>query len=217
MSDARGNISIDTDAELAAIIGMLNRLPDQLAAPNVLKNALNATARKVRRQINKDAENQYAVKDKRILKQEDQGAPKVYTASVSDLTAAVVSKGPMQDIMSFMTRPNMSNGAAAAQVLRSGTMTPLESGGLKAFVTRFASGHTAIVQRHPPGEYSTGKAARTARYGEGADMTMLKKLLSPSVPHMLGNEEVIAQADKLTYETLHAEIRKRVDKVLAAK
>ncbi len=216
MSEPRAFIEIDTDREIAAIIAKLNKLPDQIAAPNILKNAMNATARKVRKQITKDAAGQYAIKDKSILKKEDQGAPKVYTASAADLTATVRSRGPMQDIMAFMTRPNTDTGAAAAQVLQNGAMKPLQAGRLKAFVATFASGHTAIVQRHPPGTYSAGRETRASKYGDQADMTKVKKLLSPAVPHMLGNEEVMAQAERLTYDTLHAEIQTRIDKVLAA-
>ena len=107
MSGERAFIEIDTEAQLAAIIQKLDRLPDKIAAPNILKNAINATARKVRKQITKDAAGVYAIKDKAILKQKDQGAPQVYTASASsDLTATIRSRGPMQDIMAFMTRPN---------------------------------------------------------------------------------------------------------------
>lgn len=196
MSVEQSIISIDTDAEIAAIIAKLNKLPDMIAAPNILKNALTATARKVRRQIVKDAEGHYAIKDKGILKDESQGAPKVFSASTSDLTATVFSKGPMQDIMSFMTAPNTDTGAAAAQVLNSGSLKALEYGNLKAFVTKFKSGHVAIVQRR------------------GKERLPVKKLLSPSVPHMLGNGEVRAQAEALTYDTLQAEIRKRIEKVI---
>ena len=215
MSGERAFIEIDTEAQLAAIIRKLDSLPDKIAAPNILKNAINATARKVRKQITKDAAGVYAIKDKTILKQKDQGAPQVYTASASDLTATIRSKGPMQDIMAFMTRPNTATGAAAAQVLQSGSMKLLEANGLKAFVTTFASGHTAIVQRHPPAEYSTGRGSRSQKYGERADMTKIKKLLSPAVPHMLGNEEVMGQAEQLTFSTLEAEVQKRIDKAMA--
>ena len=102
MSAERGMIEIDTDGEIAAIIAKLNKLPDQIAAPNILKNALNATARKVRKQIVKDAAGQYALKDKSILKKEDQGAPKVYTASAADMTATIRSRGPMVDPVPYV-------------------------------------------------------------------------------------------------------------------
>lgn len=214
MSGNEGTIRIDVEEELKKIISQLGTLQAQIAAPNILKNALNATARKVRKQIVKDAKGEYAIKNSKILKDESQGAPKVLAATPSNLTAAIQSRGPMQDLMAFMTKPNQGTGAAAAQVMASGGLKTLEVDGLKAFVATFASGHTAIVQRHPPGEYSDGKNARAAKYGAGADMTKLKKLLGPAVPHMLGNETVREQAETLTYATLEQEIQKRIDKVL---
>ena len=196
MSGTEAMIRIDVEGELEKIIQRLNRLPDQIAAPNILKNAINSTARKVRKQLVKDAKGEYAVKNTKALKDESQGGPKVLTATTANMSAAIQSRGPMQDIMAFMTRPNTKTGAAAAQVLASGGMKPLEMGGLKAFVTKFASGHVAIVQR------------------KGAERLPVKKLLSPAVPLMLGNETVRNQAEVLAYEILQGEIDKRIQKVL---
>lgn len=196
MSGTEAMIRIDVEGELEKIIQRLNRLPDQIAAPNILKNAINSTARKVRKQLVKDAKGEYAVKNTKALKDESQGGPKVLTATTANMSAAIQSRGPMQDIMAFMTRPNTKTGAAAAQVLASGGMKPLEMGDLKAFVTKFASGHVAIVQR------------------KGAERLPVKKLLSPAVPLMLGNETVRNQAEVLAYEILQGEIDKRIQKVL---
>lgn len=194
MSEAM--ISIDVEGELEKIIQQLKNLPDQIASPNILKNAINSTARKVRKQLVKDAKGEYAIKNAKILRDESQGAPKVLTATTANMSAAIRSRGPMQDIMAFMTRPNTKTGAAAAQVLKSGSMKPLEMDGLKAFVTRFASGHVAIVQR------------------KGADRLPVKKLLSPAIPFMLGNEAVRSKAEALAYEVLQDEIDRRLQKVL---
>lgn len=197
MSGRSSFIEIDADTEIRKIIGQLDGLRNQIGAPKLLKNALNSTARKVRKQFVKDAQGRYAVKDKSIFKREDQGAPKLYTASPASLTATIASKGPMQDIMSFLTRPNLGTGAAAAQVLNSGSLKPLELEGLKAFVTQFASGHVAIVQRRGP------------------ERLPVKNLLSPSVPHMLGNEEVREQAEEMAYEILQSEIDRQIQRVFA--
>ena len=192
MSD-QSILQIDTDEELARVMRQLKTLPQQLGAPNVLKNALNSTARKVRRQIIKDSKGRYALKEKKALQSES----KILSASASTLEAAVLAKGPMRDIMDFMTQPNTDT--AAAKVLNSGAMKPLEAGGLKAFITTFRSGHTAIVQRR------------------GAERLPVKKLLSPAVPHMMGNEEVRAEAEALAYETLQREIGKRIEQLTGAK
>lgn len=196
MSGTEAMIRIDVEGELQKIIQQLNSLPDQIEAPNILKNAINSTARKVRKQLVKDAKGEYAIKDTKALKDESQGGPKVLTATTANMSAAIQSRGPMQDIMAFMTRPNTKTGAAAAQVLASGGMKPLEMGDLKAFVTKFASGHVAIVQR------------------KGAERLPVKKLLSPAVPFMLGNETVRNKAEVLAYEILQDEIDKRIQKVL---
>lgn len=187
-------LQIDTDEELAKIMAKLDGLPQMLGAPKILKNALNSTARKVRQQIIKDSKGRYALKQKKALQSES----KILSASASTLEATVLAKGPMRDIMDFMTQPNTKTGAAAAKVLNESSMKPLEAGDLKAFITTFRSGHTAIVQRR------------------GAERLPVKKLLSPAVPHMMGNEEVRAQAEALAYENLQREIEKRIEQVTKA-
>lgn len=209
-------LQIDTDEELAKIMRKMVLLRDQLTAPKTLANALNAAGRKVRKQIIIDAKDQYAVKNKKVFSDKNEGAPRLFTASAAKLTAQIRSMGPMQDIMTFMTKPNSETGAAAAKVLSSSSMKSLECSNLKAFVTQFASGHVAIVQRDPSGKYSTGAAARIEKYGPGADMTKVKKLLSPAVPHMLANETVRSTAEAMTYEVLQEEIRKRIEKAMKA-
>lgn len=187
-------LQIDTDEELAKIMAKLDGLPQMLGAPKILKNALNSTARKVRKQIIKDSKGRYALEQKKALQKESD----IISASTAKLSAAVLAKGPMRDIMDFMTQPNTKTGAAAAKVLNESSMKPLEAGDLKAFITTFRSGHTAIVQRR------------------GAERLPVKKLLSPAVPHMMGNEEVRAQAEIMAYANLQREIEKRIEQVTKA-
>ena len=121
----------------------------------------------------------------------------------------------MRDIMDFLTQPNSDTAAAAAQVLNSGSMSPLENNGMKAFVARFASGHVAIVQRQANKRYtSAGASTRAEKYGSGADMTKIKKLLSPAVPQMLGNAEGVEAAQALVIELLDKELDKQIEKAL---
>ncbi len=209
-------LEVDVDEELIKIMRKMVLLRDQLSSPKTLATALNAAGRKVRKQIVADTKEQYAIKNKKILSDKNEGAPRLFNASASKLVAEIRSKGPMQDIMSFMTTPNSETGAAAAKVLSSSSMKSLEYNGIKAFVTQFASGHVAIVQRDPTGKYSTGAAARIAKYGPGADMAKVKKLLSPAVPHLLANEEVRSKAEAMTYEYLQEEIRQRIEKTMRA-
>lgn len=188
---------IDTDAELEKIMRRLDTLPEQLKAPDVLKRTLNTTARKVRRQLAKDAVERYTLEQKNAFTKES----KVLSANTSTLTATVLAKGPMRDIMDFMTQPNTASGAAAAKILNSASMKPLEmpkGKSLKAFVARFQSGHTAIVRRR------------------GAERLPVKKLLSPAVPHMMGNEEVRERAEALAYEELVKQIDRQIERLTGA-
>lgn len=208
-------LEIDTEKELQKVIAQLKKLPDQITSPSILASAINTTARRTRTRLLKDAKERYAVTDESVWKDKDEGAPKVLTANAASLTATVLSRGPMLDAMKFVTEPNGAASAAALGVLNSGNLTPLEKGGLKAFLVTFSSGHEAIVQRDPPNQYTHGDSIRKRRekYQGKADMTKIKKILSPAVPHMLGNEEVRAKAEGIAYETLQKEIQKRIDKI----
>lgn len=207
-------VQIDVEDQIQAITRKLGDVGDKATAAKILKNSVNAAARKVRQQMIKSAGQEYAFKDKKLLKDADKGGPKVYTARGST-EATIRSRGPMQDLMAYLTTPNTETGAASAKVLKGNSMKPLEAGGLKAFVTTFANGHVAIVQRTPPKQYTTGRSARAQRHGQGADMTKIKKLLAPAVPMTMGNEAVLGDVDETAHRHLEAEIHKRITKLLS--
>lgn len=203
-------VTVDVDAELEKVMRSLQKLPDQLAAPQILQKALTSTARKTRNRLIKDTGKRYALSKPDALKTES----KIET-NTSENSATIVSKGAMRDIMDFMTQPNSDTAAAAAQVLNSSSMSPLESNGMKAFVTRFSSGHIAIVQRQSGKKYtSTGASARIEKYGSKIDITKIKKLLSPAVPQMLGNKDSVDAAQALALELLNSELDKQIAKAL---
>lgn len=146
------HIEVDTQAEIVRIGQRLERLAFQ--APDILRLSINAAARKVRKQITKDAAETYTI-DESILKDRSKGAPKVQTAKPGNIEAVIRSKGPVNDLIDFLVRPG-SDGAKA-KVLKSGGMKPLERGGAKAFIGRFQSGHTAVLQRADPANLHRGR------------------------------------------------------------
>ena len=103
------HIEVDTQAEIVRIGQRLERLAFQ--APDVLRLSINAAARKVRKQITKDAADTYTI-DESILKDRSKGAPKVQTAKPGNIEAVIRSKGPVNDLMDFLVRPG-SDGAKA--------------------------------------------------------------------------------------------------------
>jgi hypothetical protein len=209
-------LDFETNAEIEKIIGQLTKISDQLKSPQILQTALKNTARKVRAQLVKEAQEKYATSDKNLLRNNKKTAD-IISGKGAEAFAEIKSQGEMLDIMNFMTRPNTKTGAAAAKVFNSGDMKALERDGSRAFVTRFRSGHVAIVQRVPRKEYEEpGKTNRAEKYGKNADMTKIKKILSPSVPHQLGSGQAIPHAQSLVYETMQAEIQKVIEQTTAA-
>lgn len=198
------DLMIDTGPELEKLRKRLGDLSDK--APDVLAKAVNTVARQVRRQITKDAQGEYTLREKGEL-----GATKALpmkSATRRNLTATLTSKGPMLDLMKFLVAPQyVSRGtirpdAYAAQVRTAGGMKRLD-GEPKPFVTQFKSGHIAVAVRVP------GKKMKN-----NPSRTFIKKLLSPAVPHMLGNERIRARAQELVDERLPAAVEQQVAKLL---
>lgn len=195
MSDSTTTIvQIDVEGELQKIIAQLNSLPDQLEAPDVLARAINASANEMKRKMGQKVRKRYAVTDKRSLTDKSRGAMYLERANGATTSAALISKGAMQDVMAYMTRKNEGGTAAMLKVLNESSMTALEVDGRKAFETTFKSGHTAIVQRR------------------GEDRLPVKKLLAPAVPFLYGKTYDEAELDY--YTILQKHIQRQVDRVL---
>lgn len=187
-------MELNVDQELTKIIQQLDRLPDQLKAPDVLARALNATASEMKRRIGKEVRKKYAVTDDRILKEKGRGGMVVEKALGDRLEARLISKGMMLDVMAYMTRKNQGSTAAMLKVLQESSLTALEVGGRKAFETTFKSGHTAIVQRR------------------GKERLPVKKLLAPAAPFLYGKSYEETEMDY--YSILQKHIQKQIDRVL---
>lgn len=187
-------IQIDEQAEIQKIIRQLNTLPNQLKAPNVLANAINATANEMKRKIGQRTRKRYAISDKKILTDKKRGGMYLERANGSATSATLISRGGMVEAMAYMTRKNTETTAAMLKVLNESAMTALEMDGRKAFETTFQSGHTAIVQR-----------MSNARLP-------IKKLMAPAVPMLYG--KTYEEATQDYYSILQKHIQREVDRVL---
>lgn len=188
-------IQIDVEGELEKIIAQLNRLPDQLKAPDVLARAINNSANEIRRKMGRDVRKRYAIADSRILTDKKRGGMYLERANGATTSAALISKGAMLDVMAYMTQKNTDSTAAMLKVLNESNMTALEVDGRKAFETTFKSGHTAIVQRR------------------GKDRLPVKKLLAPAAPFLYGKTYNESELD--FYTILQKHIQRQVERVLA--
>lgn len=195
MSDSTTTIvQIDVEGELQKIIAQLNSLPDQLKAPDVLARAINASANEMKRKMGQKVRKRYAVTDKRSLTDKSRGAMYLERANGATTSAALISKGAMQDVMAYMTRKNEGGTAAMLKVLNESQLTALEVDGRKAFEAVFDSGHAAIVRRL------------------GNDRLPIYTLLSPAVPGLYG---VVYENEEMDYYAiLQKHIKRQVERTL---
>lgn len=161
-------------------------------APKVLMKAINATAKDAKTDLANKAKETYAVKSpqfKRAIAQKN--------ANTSSLTATLKITGAVNELADFKYKANSGASAARGKVLKSSALKPLEKGNIKAFIVKFQSGHVSVAQR------------------EGTSRLPIKKLLSPSIPTMIGNEAKVYGIVKPDIEAnLQKNIQKQIDKIL---
>lgn len=180
-------ITFDTGAGVDDVARALGSLSDQ--AKPTLKRALNDTAKKARRLLADKARETYDVKVAGFNK-----GMKIKNATNSNLAATILVSGRPNELYGFKVSPSRySTGAARppfirARVIKANGLKKVEKGGIKAFVVRYASGHTTVATRTGPGR-------------------SIKTLHSPSDPKMIGSKKV--------YETLRPQIGNMLDQALA--
>lgn len=208
-----GGLEVYYDSDiLTRIEKKLGKFRDQRY--KVLKNAINATLKTAQAALVDKAQEEYTAKRSPLKK-----ATSTHKASTAKLEGEITVKGETLEIRSFKaTTPKVG---AKAKVLTSSSLKLIQSqkGSMaKAFLATFASGHTAIVQRQDGESYSDAKAisARHQKWGSGADMTRIKKLLSVSFPKMVGGKRVYGELAPSIYDDLQENIKKEIAKVVNA-
>lgn len=194
-------IQLDTSAvsEVKRGLGEL-----QAKTPQVLKNAVNSTAKKMRLRMIEQAQKSYTVKKARFSK-----ATTIKNATVRTLTATITASGSPMELKDFKTSPatppskQKRGSRTRARVYSSSQLKPLEKNGIKAFVTRFKNGHVSVAQR------------RTKK------RLPIKVLFSTSIPHMIGNEEkvleiILPDIQQVYGEEVSAQMEKVINKARRA-
>lgn len=163
----------------------------------VLKNAVNRTAKQAKEKLAEQAKETYVVKKTRFIK-----AMATKNATTAKPEATINITGAQLELKDFKVspatyKPKNRPSATKAKVLLSSSMKPLESGS-KAFLAKFANGHVSVVQRKTRKRYP------------------LKKLLSNSIPTMVGSQErVYGIVEPDIYDDLMANIKAEIGKVLS--
>lgn len=205
----RGLLVIEYDGALVdAVAAALGNLKDQRF--KVLKNAVNATAKKAQADLVAKAQAEYTAKKGPLKK-----AATIKKGTDSKPEATITVKGATLELREFKTSAPKSG--AKAKILNSSTLKLIQSqkgGRAKAFLATFESGHTAIVQRQEGQEYKRDKAKRQAKYGRHIDVTRIKKLLSISFPKMVGGSAVLGELEPDIYDTLLANVSREIERVM---
>lgn len=185
----------DTLAKVEKKLGSLKS-----EAPKALKNAINQTAKQARKELAQEAQKTYVVKSGRFNK-----AMTIKNATAGSLEAVIKAKGAPMELKDFKVSPATARTGAAqpsitkAKVLAASGMKGLQKGDIKAFVSKFASGHASVAQRW------------------GRERLPLKVLYSNSIPKMLGNEKRVFKVVKPNINKhLQENIDKQVRKILEA-
>ena len=171
----------------------------------ILKKAINDTAKQSRKSLASEAKQTYAVKVSGFNK-----SMTIKNATVSKLEATIKSKGEAMELGQYKAQPfRVATGASRpkqikAKVLTQSSMKSLISGDIKAFVAKFKSGKVAVVERD-----------ESRRMKSNPKKAFLKKLLSPSIPQILGNEKKVYGKVEPEIENLLSEnIRRELQKVM---
>lgn len=195
-SSTDGLIRFEFDEDLLKVIeDALGDLRSE--SRKVLKNAVNATAKQAKADLAKKAQETYVVKKTRFTK-----AMKTKNATVSRPEAVINITSAQLELKDFRVSPaTYSTGenrpdVYKAKVLLSSSMKGLQAH-TKAFLVKFSNGHVSVAQRR------------------GKRRFPIKKLLSNSIPTMIGNQErVFGIVEPDIYDNLMDNIVIQIGKVL---
>lgn len=159
--------------------------------PAVIKNALNATAKKTKKDLASRAQARYTIKTAKFNKN-----IKRQNASVSKLEAKLIVSGRANPLENFQYRKNTRRlGAKARGKVDSNLKELISTSGGRAFVVTFSSGHTAIAQR------------------ESSARLPIKGFYGPSDPVMIGSRKVYGELEPQIQQHLQDEIKKQIRKI----
>lgn len=192
-----GFIQFQFDERLLKVIeDALGDLKSQ--SRKVLKNAVNKTAKQAKADLAQKAQETYVVKKTRFTKaMETKNATQANPEAVINVTGAQLELKDYK-VSPATYKPGNRPSVTKAKVLLSSGLKPLASSN-KAFLTKFKNGHVSVVQRRTKERFP------------------LKKLLSNSIPKMIGSQErVYGIVEPGIYDNLMANVQAEIRKVLKA-
>lgn len=216
-----GLIQFEYDERLlSAIEKALGNLKGE--SRNVLKRAVNITARQAKADLADKARETYVVKKTRFTK-----AMRTKNATQAKPEATIHVTGKQMELYEFKSSPARARPGKArpdvvkAKVLLSRSLRPLQKGDLKAFLVTFDNNKPRKKKDGTVREAANGqgkaqkKNHTTIAQRQGASRFPIKKLLSNSIPKMIGSQKrVYGVVEPNIYQNLMKNIRAEIDRVL---
>lgn len=183
-------ITID-EKGLAEAQKLLANMPK--AVPKAAARAINRAATAAKTEAWKQIKNTYTIKRARVSKAWD----KIKKATASNLSAKLISRGPVMALSYFKTKPKSPpkrrpKNPVYAQVRHDGG-GPIRG----AFVARMKSGHTGVFHRK-----------------NGNKSYPIQQNYGPSVPQMLGSKTVSAFIEERASAVLNQRFEHEINAIL---
>ena len=131
------------------------------------------------------------------------------TENGGGIIGSLVYSGAVIPLIKFNVKPSapQNQKTPSAAVLRSSSLVSF-SNRKNVFVAQMKSGHIGVFER------KSGKYTKKRGNGRNKHTEALKELLSPAVPQMVGNEEVMQTVEERVREVINNRIDHEIDRLL---
>lgn len=166
----------------------LKDIPEKI--PIVTARAINRSAESAKTQAGRSVRETYVIKQKDVT-----STIKIKKAYPADLSAQIKSTGSALEIMKFKVRANRplpTRGKYAVVSVKKGSSKMING----SFVIGMGNGHTNVFTR-----VSKKRLPIRGHYG-------------PSIPQMLGNENVVSKVEDKAMEVLETRLEHEIGRVL---
>lgn len=177
-----------------------------LESKKILKQAINATAKKTLPMTGEHAQKTYDVKKEAFNKGKGKYADvKIKNASNSRLEAQILFSGHKLELIQYKTNPagavdpRNPPDMVRGHVLKSNGLKPIIKNGQKGFIVKYKSGHITVAARNDKKRLP------------------IKTIYSPSIPQIVGSKKLLSSIKNEVSEILYTETNKRMDKFLRKK
>lgn len=196
-------------ADCTEVRKIFDKLGDDKKSRNVLKSALNKTAKQAKQMLAEKAGETYTAKNVAFKK-----AMKVRRATPGRLQAVISAEGEPLELRKYFRTANRGN-SFKVQILKSGSLKEISQGGIKAFVNNIARKGQVRSKDSSKGKAGTAVIHFAAAQRKGKKRLEIKSLFGNSIPVMLGNEKrVYGDVEPQIGNTLQLYLDKLVLQVL---